>query len=61
VLAVRESASRPDVGVVTVRTEGVKQTGDVVVSYTRTVLVYKRGRGPSRAVPAGSRGAVQHG
>jgi acyl dehydratase len=51
VLGVRESRSRPEVGVVTVRTEGVKQTGETVLSFERTVLVYKRGCGPSRRVP----------
>jgi acyl dehydratase len=51
VLAVRESKSRPEVGVVTVRTEGVKQTGETVLTFERTLLVYKRGHGPSRRVP----------
>jgi acyl dehydratase len=58
VLALRESASRPDVGIVTVRTEGVKQTGETVLTFERTVLVYKRGKGPSRRVPIGRRGAA---
>jgi len=44
--AVRESHSRPNLGVVTVRTTGYKQTGDVVIEFTRTLLVYKRGFGP---------------
>lgn len=51
VLNARESNSRPDVGVVTVRTHGVKQTGDTVLTFERSVLVYKRGHGPSRRVP----------
>lgn len=51
VLSVRESGSRPDVGIVTVRTEGVKQTGETVLVFTRTLLVYKRGEGPSRNLP----------
>ncbi|GAA3525218.1 (R)-specific enoyl-CoA hydratase RipB/Ich [Amycolatopsis ultiminotia] len=46
VLAVRESRSRPAVGVVTVRTEGTKQTGETVIEFSRTLLVYKRGHGP---------------
>lgn len=45
--AVRESKSRPNVGVVSVRTFGVKQTGEIVIEFTRTVLVYKRGFGPN--------------
>ncbi|KXX54132.1 MaoC family dehydratase [Rhodococcus sp. LB1] len=44
--AVRESNSRPNLGIVTVRTTGYKQTGDVVIEFTRTLLVYKRGFGP---------------
>jgi acyl dehydratase len=46
VLKVRESASRPALGVVTVATTGYKQTEEVVIEFTRTLLVYKRGHGP---------------
>ncbi len=45
-LEARESRSRPDVGVVTVRTTGYNQDGVVVITFKRTLLVYKRGRGP---------------
>lgn len=48
VLALRESNSRPDVGIVTVRTHGQNQNGDVVIVFTRTLMVYRRGHGPSR-------------
>ncbi|WP_219419187.1 MaoC family dehydratase [Pseudonocardia nigra] len=44
--ATRESQSRPGLGVVTVKTTGLKQTGEVVIEFTRTLLVYKRGHGP---------------
>ena len=44
--AVRESKSRPGLGLVTVSTTGYKQTGETVVEFTRTLLVYKRGHGP---------------
>ncbi|MDO9414120.1 MAG: MaoC family dehydratase [Pseudolabrys sp.] len=47
VLDKRESKSRPDVGVVTVKTIGYNQTGDVVISFNRTLLVYRAGQGPS--------------
>ncbi len=47
VLAARESASRPAVGVVTVATEGFNQDGVVVISYRRTLLVYRRGHQPT--------------
>lgn len=46
VLQVRESASRPYAGVVGVRTRGLNQSGDEVISWTRSVFVYKRGHGP---------------
>ncbi len=52
VLEKRESRSRPDVGVVTVRTEGYNQDGVVVISFRRTLLVYRRGRKPVAARPA---------
>ena len=41
----RESSSRPTTGIVTWRTTGVNQHGDVVVRYSRTNLVAKGGRG----------------
>jgi itaconyl-CoA hydratase len=42
VVEARESASRPDAGVVTWRTEGRNQRDEVVVEYVRTNLVAKR-------------------
>ena len=41
-LAVRESASRPYAGIVTCHTRGLNQDGDEVMSWKRTVMVYKR-------------------
>lgn len=46
VLEKRESRSKPNVGIVTVRTTGFNQHGTVVIAFRRTVLVYKRGEGP---------------
>jgi itaconyl-CoA hydratase len=43
VLAKRESKSRPQEGVVTVRTTGRNQRGEVVCEFERTMLVAKRG------------------
>ncbi|MCC7411081.1 MAG: MaoC family dehydratase [Gammaproteobacteria bacterium] len=43
VLAVRESASRPNAGVVTVKTTGRNQDKIVICEFERTVLVPKRG------------------
>jgi len=48
VLDARESRSRPDVGVVQVRTTGFNQDGGVVITFRRSLLVYKRGEGPKR-------------
>lgn len=46
VLEVRESRSRPNAGIVTVRTQGFNQQGDLVISYRRSALVYRRGTAP---------------
>jgi acyl dehydratase len=43
VLETRESKSRPEAGVVTVRTTGRNQDGVVVCTFERTILVSKRG------------------
>jgi itaconyl-CoA hydratase len=49
VLEKRESRSRPNVGVVTVETTGFKQDGTVVITFKRTLMVYKRGEAPEIA------------
>ena len=46
VLEKRESRSRPNVGIVTVQTSGYNQDGKVVITFTRTLMVYKRGQAP---------------
>ena len=46
VLEKRESKSRPNVGIVKVRTTGYNQEGKIVIEFIRTILVYKRGQGP---------------
>jgi acyl dehydratase len=51
VLEKRESKSRPNLGVITVATEGFNQSAVVVCSFKRTLLVYKRGMAPNRAPP----------
>jgi itaconyl-CoA hydratase len=53
VLEKRESRSRPNVGIVTVLTTGYSQDGTVVITFKRTLLVYKRGQAPRipRLVP----------
>jgi acyl dehydratase len=57
VLELRGSKSRPDVGIVKVRTRGFNQDGVVVITFTRTLLVYRRGRGPEQPVPIVKSGA----
>jgi len=46
VLSCRASRSRPEVGIVEVRTTGFNQDGTVVITFRRTLLVYRRGHGP---------------
>jgi itaconyl-CoA hydratase len=47
VLDIRESKSRPNVGIVKVKTTGVNQDGTPVIDFTRTFMVWKRGHVPS--------------
>ena len=43
VLAKRESKSRPDAGLVTVKTRGFNQNGTLVAEFERTILVAREG------------------
>jgi acyl dehydratase len=45
VLSVRPSQSRPDQGVVTVRTRGFNQDGRTVVTFERSILIPRQGKG----------------
>ena len=45
VLEKRESSSRPEQGIVTVKTTGKNQRGEVVCTFNRTMLIWKRGFG----------------
>jgi len=47
VLEVRESASRPTMGIVTVRTEGINQDGVCIARYSRSILTWKRAAAPA--------------
>jgi itaconyl-CoA hydratase len=51
VVSVRESKSRPHMGIVEVRTTGFKQDGTVVMTFRRTILVYKRAHVPTVPLP----------
>ena len=46
VLSKRESKSRSNVGIVSVKTTGLNQHGSVVIEFKRTFMVYKRGHLP---------------
>ena len=46
VLEKRESKSRPNVGIVKVRTIGFTQEGTIVIEFLRTFMVYKRDHVP---------------
>lgn len=45
VLEKRDSSSRPEQGIVTIKTIGTNQHGDVVCTFERTMLIWKRGFG----------------
>ncbi|MDH3714181.1 MAG: MaoC family dehydratase [Gammaproteobacteria bacterium] len=49
VLSVRESESRPTMGIVQVKTTGYNQDGKVVITFKRTLMVFKRGHAPQIA------------
>ena len=51
ILSTRESKSRPNMGIVSLKTTGFKQDGTVVMTLERTILVYKRGYIPEYPLP----------
>ena len=55
VLEKRESKSRPNAGIVSVKTTGYNQEGKVVITFKRTIMVYKEGQAPhiARLAPEG--------
>ena len=50
VLELRESKSKPELGIVKVRTRGLKQDGKIVIDYVRSVMVWKRAHAPKRNI-----------
>jgi acyl dehydratase len=46
VISVRESKSRPHMGIVQVKTTGYTQDGVTVIEFTRTLMIPKRGHTP---------------
>ncbi|MFN8481434.1 MAG: MaoC family dehydratase [Anaerolineae bacterium] len=51
ILEKRESRSRPHMGIVKLRTLGYNQDGTVVISFIRTIMVYKQGHAPIMGRP----------
>jgi itaconyl-CoA hydratase len=49
VLETRESKSRPKTGIVQVKTTGFNQNGEVVITFKRTIIVYKKEHAPKVA------------
>ena len=47
VLETRETKSRPNAGIVRVKTTGVNQDGTAVIEFKRTFMVWKRGHVPA--------------
>ncbi|HYU79900.1 MAG TPA: MaoC family dehydratase [Vicinamibacterales bacterium] len=51
VLEKRESKSRPNAGIVRVKTIGFTQVGTIVIEFKRTIMVWKRGHVPTSHMP----------
>jgi acyl dehydratase len=51
VLEARASRSRPEAGLVSVRTTGYNQDGEVVITFRRTMMIYRRGFVPEPPAP----------
>lgn len=52
VLEIKDSSSRPNVGIVRVRTSGYNQDGKVVIRFLRSFMVYREGQGLVSSRPA---------
>jgi itaconyl-CoA hydratase len=50
VISRRESNSRPEQGIIKVRTRGINQDGLVVIEYERSVMVWKKGQAPLKSL-----------
>lgn len=46
VLSKRESKSRPQAGIVQIFTRGINQDGEIVISFKRAIMIYKRDHAP---------------
>jgi len=48
ILDKRESKSRPNVGIIWVKTVGYNQKGEVVITFKRTIMIYKKDYAPKK-------------
>jgi itaconyl-CoA hydratase len=51
VLELRDSNSRPNIGILKVRTSGFNQDGVEVISFFRTMMIFREGQGPEIPTP----------
>jgi acyl dehydratase len=58
ILDQRESRSKPQWGIVRVKTRGLKQDGQVVIEFVRTVMVWKRAHAPNATRELDSRASI---
>lgn len=56
VMETRPSKSRPNVGIIRIKTTGYNQDGVVVIEFKRTIMVYRRGHVPQPPRPKLSEG-----
>ena len=54
ILSKRESKSRPEAGIVSLRTTGFNQDNEVVIKYTRTIMAKRRGYDDNKLPPFGT-------
>jgi len=52
VLELKESSSRPNVGIVKVRTTGYNQEGKTVITFLRSFMVYRQAEAPASKKPS---------
>ena len=52
VLEMRLSQSRPNMGIIRIKTTGFNQDGKVVIEFKRTIMIYRRGQVPLAGRPS---------
>ncbi len=59
--SLRESKSRSDVGIMSIHTIGHTQDGQIVIEFTRNVMIYKRAHAPTYRRPKPAQFPIQGG